>query len=420
MDVLIVGGGPAGSVAAALLARAGVETVLLHQNLPRPPAGEVLLPHAGPLLADLEAEAAVRSLPATQMAAGTSYCRGDGSSGCHYWFEEALAPALPQAYHVRRDEFDALLLARARALGVEVLEGWSAASPIWEGDRLAGVTVREPEGWEDTVRTRTLLDASGQRSFLASRMGWRFPYPRHRKVAVRARYTPAPAAPDGAAGNATVLVSPLGRIAIIPLRDGSAQVDAVLDASASAGLPQPPEQLLTLALAAAPQATRRLGPARLLAPPQGVSDFSYRVTRLAGDGFCLLGDAAGFFDPLFFTGTFLAMAAAACVADDILDALRRHRRVDRNDLAPTVLLTRSLHRLYGAFARSFHDPRFLECFLAGCQRLGARPAMTSLLAGDVLRPGLQRRALRPRLLRLLAKLQPYPQHPAVALDRRPA
>ncbi len=416
MDVLIAGGGPAGSVAGALLARAGIETVLLHQGPPRAALAEVLLPHAGPLLAELEVEVALRNLTSTQLATGTSYCRGDGSSACHFAFEEALPPALPQAYHVRRDQFDALLLARARALGVEVLEGWSAASPTWEGDRLAAVTVREPGGWEDTVRTRVLLDATGHRSFLASRMGWRFPYPHHRKVAVRARFAGAPQLPGRAASHATVFVASPDRLTVIPLGDGSVGVDAVLDARAHAGSVPPPEELLASALAAAPAAAHLLASAHPLAPPQLVSGFSYRVTRLAGDGFCLLGDAAGFFDPLFFTGSFLAMAAAACAADDIQDALDRHRRVDRNDLAPTALLTRSLHRLYAAFVRSFHDPRFLEYFLAGCQRLGARPAMISLLAGDVLRPGLQRRALRPRLLRLLAKLQPKPQHRPVVVD----
>ena len=189
VDVLILGGGPAGSTAAALLAAGGVETVILEgERFPRFHVGESLLPHTLPMLDRLGVHETIRALPHTRRKEGASFVTHDGSRHVAYWFDEAMAPAIPHAYQVRRDEFDAALLASARARGTAVLEGWRAMVPHWQGNRLTGLTARSPEGEEVVFRPRVFLDASGQGSFLAGRMGWRFPYAKHRKVAAVALY----------------------------------------------------------------------------------------------------------------------------------------------------------------------------------------------------------------------------------------
>lgn len=406
VDVLVLGGGPAGSTAGALLAAEGVETVILEaERFPRFHVGESLLPHTLPLLDRLGVHDAVRALPHTRRKDGASFVTHDGSRHVAYWFEDAMAPAIPHAYQVRRDEFDAALLANARARGAEVLEGWRATVPQWDGTRLAALTVKDANGDERVLRPKVLLDASGQSSFLASRMGWRFPYQKHRKVAAVAHFRGAWLPPGREAGNITIALTGGGWFWLIPFADDTVSVGAVLDVERWRQVGNGPEALFNAAVAATPEVARRLAGAERLIPFNAVQNFSYRVVRTAGDGYCLIGDAAGFLDPIFSTGVFLGTTTAASAAEDVLDALRRRGRVEANDFAPTVALTRTLHRVFFSFIRAYYDPHFLAFFFNPRPMLQLPGAIVSLLAADVLRPGRWQRTGRYRVLLLLAQLQ---------------
>jgi hypothetical protein len=166
-----------------------------------------------------------------------------------------------------------------------------------------------------------------------------------------------------------------------------------------------PEALFAAALARTPEVARRLAGAERTLPFAAVQNFSYRVMRSAGDPYCLIGDAAGFLDPIFSTGVFIATTTGAAAAADIIDALGRHGRVEANDFAPTVALTRSLHRVFFAFIRAYYDPHFLAFFFHPRPALQLPGAIVSLLAADVLRPGRWRRTGRLRVLLALAQLQ---------------
>jgi flavin-dependent dehydrogenase len=218
VDVVIVGGGPAGSTAGAMLATAGIETVIVEgDHFPRFHVGESLLPHTSPV--GPAACTTPRSLPHTRRKDGASFVTHDGSKHVVYWFDQALPPALPHAYQVRRDELDKALLDNARVAGAEVLEGWHATTPKWDGRRLTGLVVRDPEGTEHLLRTRVFLDASGQSSFLASRMGWRFPYQRHRKVAAVSHFRGVWLPQGREAGNITIALTDGGWFWLIHFAD---------------------------------------------------------------------------------------------------------------------------------------------------------------------------------------------------------
>jgi flavin-dependent dehydrogenase len=406
-DVLIVGGGPAGSTAGILLARAGIATRILEaERFPRFHVGESLLPHSLPLFDELGVHEAIRRLPHTRTKEGASFVTRDGARRATYWFEEATPPALPHAYQVRRDEFDALLLARARQEGADVREGTSVTAPLWEGRRLDGVAVRDEEGRPDEMRARVVLDATGQSSFLAGRMGWRFSYPRHRKVAsvchVRGCWRP----PGREEGNITIAITEGGWFWFIPFAGEVTSVGVVLDVERWRRLGGGgPEGGFAAAVEQTPEAQRRLAGAVPLRPWTAQQNFSYRAMHLAGEGYCMVGDAAGFLDPIFSTGVFLATTTAASAARDIIEAFARHGRVESSDFGPTVYLTRSLHRLFFSFIRAFYNPHFLPFFFAPRPALGLAEALVSLLAADVLGPGRWRRTARFRLLLLLARVQ---------------
>ncbi|MGE5236949.1 MAG: NAD(P)/FAD-dependent oxidoreductase [Acidobacteriota bacterium] len=406
VDVVILGGGPAGSTAASILARAGIGAVVLEREaFPRFHVGESLLPHSLPLLDELGVHDTVRALPHTRRKDGATFVTHDGSRQVVYWFDTAFAPAIPHAYQVRRDEFDKVLLDHARSLGVEVLEGWQAQAPVWERNRLVGVKAKDQDGEDATLRCRAFLDASGQSAFLASRMGWRFPYPRHRKVASVAHFADA-WLPDGRErGNITIVLAEGGWFWLIPFADDTVSVGAVMDVGRWRALGPDPETLFNAATAATPEVGRRLANARRLIPFTAIQNFSFRVMRIAGDGFCLLGDAAGFLDPIFSTGVFLATTTASSAAQDIADAFRRHGRVEAHDFGPTIALTRSLHRLFFTFIRAYYNPHFLAFFFAPGPAFHIPEAIVSLLAADVMRPGRWRRTSRFRALLGLAWLQ---------------
>src|SRR5262249_51819565 len=149
----------------------GVETVVLEgESFPRFHVGESLLPHTVPMLDELGVHEKTKALPHTRFKEGATFVTHDGSKTCVYWFERALPPALPFAYQVRRDEFDQMLLEHSAENGAEVLSGFRAEEPIWDGGRIVGLVARAPDGSEVRFRSRVFLDASGQHAFMARKM----------------------------------------------------------------------------------------------------------------------------------------------------------------------------------------------------------------------------------------------------------
>jgi flavin-dependent dehydrogenase len=424
VDVLIVGGGPAGSTAGAILAAAGIETVIVEgERFPRFHVGESLLPHNLPLFDRLGVHDTVRDLPHTRRKDGATFVTHDGGRHVVYWFDEALPPAVPHAYQVRRDELDKALLDNARAQGAEVLEGWHATTPKWDGRRFMGLVVRNPEGVEYMLRSRAFLDASGQSSFLASRMGWRFPYQRHRKVAAVSHFRGVWLPEGREAGNITIALTKGGWFWLIPFADDTVSVGVVLDVEKWRTHGNP-ESLFAAAVEATPEVGRRLAGAERVIPFRAIQNFSYRVMQIGGDGFCMIGDAAGFLDPIFSTGVFIGTTTGASAAQDVIETLARRGRVEASDFGPTIALTRTLHRIFFSFIRAYYDPHFLAFFFSPSNALQLQAAVVSLLAADVVRPGRWLRTSRYQMLLGLARLQRWGsrwgRHLVPPLDATPA
>lgn len=415
VDVLILGGGPTGSTAGMVLADEGVPSVLLESDHhPRFHVGESLLPHSLPMFDRLGIHDAIRALPRTLVKPGATFISHDGENTVEFRFEEGLAPAIPHAYNVRRDEFDAMFLREAERRGVEVREGWKAIAPHWEGDRLAGIRVRTPEGEEGTIRAKCVVDATGQQAFLATRMGWKSIYPDHRKLAIVGHFEGVARGPGPSGGNIVVIVTCSGWFWLIPFADGTTSVGVVLDVAHYGGVAGGIDAQFEAAIRATPEAARRLAPARRLFPAAAVQNFSFKVARGHGHGFVMVGDAAGFLDPVFSSGIFIGMNTAERAALDISAALRRHGRVDASDTARCAALNRKVQARFFSLIRSYYDPDFLSLFLSPRTesgdpggRFGIRPAIISLLAGDVLGAGAWHKLSRFRMLQGLARVQHF-------------
>ena len=405
-DVLVLGGGPAGSAAAIALADQGIATVVVEgETFPRFHVGESLLPHSLPLFDRLGVHDKVRALPHALRKEGASFATHDGARSVEFWFEDAFAPAIPHAYQVRRDEFDAMLLDTAKERGADVRVPWKATRPHWDGDRLAGAWVRPEGGEERLVRARCVLDATGQHAFLATRMDWKTVYENHRKMAVVGHFDGVVQNPGRAAGNITIVVTTSGWFWFIPFRTGTTSVGAVFDVGRYRHVTGGLEALFDAVVASTPEAGRRLGPARRVLQAQAVQNFSFRVSRIHGDGFALVGDAAGFLDPIFSTGVFIGTTTAVSAADAIVAALKRRGRVDASDLAGTAATARDLQQLFFSFIRSYYDPHFLAFFFDPHDAMQIPKAIVTLLAADVMRSDRWRWTGRFRVLQTLARAQ---------------
>jgi flavin-dependent dehydrogenase len=413
IEVVILGGGPAGSTTGMVLAREGIPSILIESDRhPRFHVGESLLPHSLPMFDRLGLHEAIRALPRTLVKPGATFCSHDGSEKSDFWFDESSAPVIPHAYNVRRDEFDAMLLRTAEVRGVDVREGWKAIAPEWEGDRLAGVCVRTPEGEEGTIRAKCIVDATGQHAFLATRMGWKSIYPDHRKLAIVGHFEGVERFPGRGAGNIVIIVTQSGWFWLIPFADGTTSVGVVLEAARYEGISGGIDAQFDAAIEATPEAARQLASARRLFPASAVQNFSFKVSRTHGDGFAIVGDAAGFLDPIFSSGIMMGMSTAERAALDIASALRRKGRVDAKDTARCAVLNRRLQKRFFMMIRSYYDPSFLDVFLLPStesrvpgERFGIRPAVISLLAGDIVGAGTWRKLSLFRVLQGVGRVQ---------------
>ena len=322
-DVLVIGGGPGGSTAAAMLARKGWRVLLLEREFfPRHHVGESLLPASLPVLEELGV------LPDVEAAGflpklGATMVWGTQNKPWSWYFRETN-PNRPHAYQVWRPLFDQLLLDNSRALGVEVLEGHQVVDVLFEDQRVAGVRYRSDAGQDGTARARFVVDATGQGALLGRRLGLRRWDPFFRNMAVYGYVTGANRLPAPDETNIFIEAHPHGWSWTIPLHTGWTSVGTVMDSRhgqerLSKGKLQ---EAFLEQVAQAPHTARLLRDATLVSGPQVVKDWSYSSERLVGDGYILVGDAACFVDPLFSSGVHLALMSGVLGAAYVSTVLK--------------------------------------------------------------------------------------------------
>jgi len=375
-DILIIGGGPAGSTAATLLARKGFSVTLLErERFPRFQVGESLLPYNNDLFARLGVTTPLEHGSFTPKY-GAGFVTADGALGYTFRFKENLAEAYHRAFQVKRAEFDQLLLRNAAASGVDVHEGIAATAVDLDDQSRAIVTCANGE----RIEARFVLDASGHGAFLGNRIGRKEDIEALKKVAIFAHYknVPRPAGRD--AGNTIIVVLRDAWFWLIPVSADTMSVGLVVDRDHLRRCGLAPEELLGKTIAGAPYLAERMKEAERVTPVYVRRDFSFSMQRMTGKNFALIGDAAGFIDPIFSTGVFMAMKSADMAADAVEQRLRR---------GSTRLLRRYERSFHGAFGKyfrfidNFYRREFLEVFLQPKTDYGLIPVITGILAGNI-------------------------------------
>jgi halogenation protein CepH len=315
VDVIVIGGGPAGSTAAGFLAQTGVRVLLLEKDhFPRYHIGESLLSATLPILDALGVTPAIEAAGFIHKPGGT-FVWGQQREPWSFFFREDPG-GRPYAYHVRRSEFDHILLRHAAALGVDVREGQRVCDV--GGNGRAQVTARDEHGTIMEARAAYVIDASGQQAVLGRRQGLRELNPFFKNLAIFGYYADARRLDGPVAGNILSAAFTDGWFWFIPLHDGTTSVGAVVDARRYAGeVAKGPMALYQRLIAACEPVAERLRAAQLVSPIRVIRDYSYCSTRFYGPGFLLAGDAACFIDPVFSTGVHLACLSGYLAAHSV-------------------------------------------------------------------------------------------------------
>ena len=326
--IVVLGGGPAGSTAATLLARQGWDVVLLErERFPREHVGESLLPASIPILETLGVIEQVEAAGFTPKYGATMVWGRDDAPWS--WHFQETNERYPHAYQVLRPQFDQILLENSRRAGVEVREGWRALDVRFEGEQAAAVVCRPEsmsagEGAEQTIEAAWVVDATGQAGLIGRRLALRETDEFFRNLAVYSYFRGARRLEGGDAGNIFIEAFEHGWSWAIPLPDDVMSVGVVVDAAWGAErlAEAPPEQFLERQLASAAHTREMLASASRVEPARVVRDWSYVSQRLVGEGYILVGDAACFVDPLFSSGVHLALSSAVLSSAYVTSALR--------------------------------------------------------------------------------------------------
>jgi flavin-dependent dehydrogenase len=374
-DVAIIGGGPAGSTAAILLAQAGRRVVVLErEKFPRFHIGESLLPYSMAAFDRLGVRAQLERTAIDKR--GGEVATACGARAIKFHFANGFRLKHTRAYQVERAAFDKMLLDRAREAGAEVREATTVENAAFNDEQ---AILKTSTG---EIRARYVLDASGRSALLGQQLGLKRAYDHLRKFSCFAHYEGVQR-DTGLDGGLTRLVRARHHwFWLIPIDETRTSIGVVMDAADFRAMKKTPEAALDWAIADSALMRERMRGARRITPVHAAGDYSYRNTHLTGPRWMLAGDAAGFIDPIFSTGVFLAIHSGEQCADalnTVLDAPRQQARL-------FARYERGLHRVmdkYLRFVTAWYRPEFIEVFTSPTQKLQLAAAVNAVLAGNL-------------------------------------
>lgn len=394
-DVVVIGGGPAGSTAGAILAQHGRDALVLERDtFPREHVGESLLPYCFPLFDRLGVREVMEALFVRKPT--VRFVTHDGSRYTNWCFNHVIHDPSYLSFQVDRKVFDHVLLTNAARLGADVRTRTKVTDVRIEADRVV-VTAAGPEG-EQVHEARYLVDCSGRASFLASRNGWRTTDRPYDRTALWTHFdgvTMTGGLEEGASLIVYLGGDKRGWIWVFPLGPDRITVGVVLETAylrdrkrelAAEGVEGWAEALFAAEIGLSPFVSAMVEGAAQVMPVRAEGDYTYDSSVKRGPRFQLVGDAGRFIDPIFSSGVFLSAKSAWLVADALHQMLP-----SLDDDAPMVEARAKIDGAYSFVFRlieSFYHPRAISW--AGARTFvaehreheAAMDAGRSILAGD--------------------------------------
>ncbi|WP_421989549.1 NAD(P)/FAD-dependent oxidoreductase [Roseococcus sp.] len=380
-EVLVIGGGPAGSTAAATLAMQGRSVVLLEKEAhPRFHIGESLLPANLDILERLGVLEEVRGIGVHKP--GAEFVSDRTGRSCAFPFAQALNKARTHAWQVKRSELDALLFANAARNGAETHENIRVTDAVFAKGERATIRARNADGEELTFHPRYVLDASGRDTFLAGRMRVKAMNKHNNTAAIYAHFQDVERRSGELDGYISIHLAEDGWFWLIPLPGGVMSIGFVGNQTAWKGRKGTPRELFEARIASSPTVAARTRGAQMISEIFSTGNYSYRARQGCGEGFLMIGDAYGFVDPMFSTGVLMAMTAGELGAKAahawLDDPARGHRLAERTNRE----LAQAMDRISWLIYR-INDPVMRSLFMAPRNTLWMRDGIINMLAGNL-------------------------------------
>jgi len=379
-DVIVIGGGPAGSTTAALLAEKGWNVAVLEKDrYPRFHIGESLLPHNNKLFERLGVLDEVRE--AGIVKNGAVFNSPAHATTRTFYFIDAIDPSAPSAFQVHRADLDLILLRNAARKGADVHEETQVLQVNLPPAGGAEVLARGPSG-EQRWRARFLVDASGRDTVLANLFRTKQTNRKHASAALYAHFEGVERRPGVDSGNIEIYWFDHGWFWLIPLKRGATSVGAVCWPYYLKTRRGALEQFFGDTIALCPALAERMRGARPITPVTATGNYSYQSARSHGPSCLMIGDSFAFVDPVFSSGVFLAMAGAFAGAEAVDTSLRNPAAAARAARAYERRVRRGLS-LFSWFIYRVTTPVMRDLLMQPKDVLGVVRGVISLLAGDI-------------------------------------
>jgi flavin-dependent dehydrogenase len=381
-DVVVIGGGPAGSTASTLIAQNGFRVELFERDkFPRFHIGESLIPETYWVLKRLGMLPKLHASPFVKKFS-VQFVGSSGKLSEPFYFMEHKPHECSQTWQVLRSEFDQMMLDNAREHGVRVHEETRVLDVLFDRERVSGVRVMDASGAKREVTCKVVVDASGQSTLLANRFKLRVADPELKKGALWTYYEGA-YRDTGRDEGATMVLQTAGKKGwfwYIPLHNNIVSVGVVASFEYLFDGRGPHEKIYSEELDRCPAAKERVACGRRVAGFYATKDYSYRSRQAAGDGWVLAGDAFGFLDPLYSSGVLLALKSGQLAADAVSEGLAKGdtSAAQLGSWAPGFARGMDrMRRLVSEFYNGFSFGRFVKAYPQ------YKGHLTDLLIGDL-------------------------------------
>jgi flavin-dependent dehydrogenase len=332
-DVIVIGGGPAGTTLAALLQRQGHTCLVLNSStFPRYHIGESLIPHTYGTLERLGLLPKMRDshFPVKH---SVRFVGRSGAEADPFYFSETIEGESAQTWQVERSEFDEMCLNLAIEAGADVHMGARVLKVLFEGEQAVGATVQfDGDDKSRNIQAKVVVDASGRATVLGKQLGLKLDVPQLNKASIWSYYRGGKRREGIDAGETTVfMIKDRGWFWYIPLPDDIVSVGVVASPEYLFDESQDIEKVLEREVERCEPLLSVLDEAKRVDEVRGIRKLAYLNREVVGDGWVMIGDAAGFLDPIYSSGLFLALASAELAADSV------HQSLEKGDLSAEQL-----------------------------------------------------------------------------------